>query len=156
MVEQKVFGLLLPSKSLKQFRDGGLRVSYYIKDIITLRYHNIHYIITIFRPMRINSIVTRGCTDDKALTVFSPVQNITKQHAIRAVIFLHPHNTLPTPPYLWDHTPPAPIRIAPSHGALCQCFIVRAMRLIVVSISQCSCRPTSPFLPVFFSLVLLQ
>jgi len=109
------------------------------------------YIITIFRPMRINSIVTRGCTDDKALTVFSPVQNITKQHAIRAVIFLHPRNTLPTPPYLWDHTPPAPIRIAPNHGALCQCFIVRAMRLIVVSISQCSCRPTSPFLPVFLA-----
>jgi len=34
---------------------------------------------------------------------------------------------------MWDHTP-APIRIAPSHGALCQCFIVSAVRLIVLHV----------------------
>ena len=47
------------------------------------------------------------------------------------VIFIHPL-TAPTPSNVWDHTPP-PIRITPSHRALCQCLIVRASITMIQS-----------------------
>ena len=56
-----------------------------------------------------------------------PVRDLTRNYEVlRAVIFLHPLNTLPTPPYLWDHTPsPSPqhLRARKLYTATCLIYL---------------------------------